>query len=186
MDIMTKLPLALCALAACSSDPVNFSEPVGIELKAKSGDVANAAVTEQKDITTESGNPYGKFTTDAMTKLDGKAPSSIGLDQLTLTLGGQSTGVATLDQVVTGDVAVAFIANNSNNTYDAGHITSPTGVGPVDMSTIFDWSMVTEGDRAEMLGGSFKVVLRAPAAADFASKGAEASLQVTFTFAAFP
>ena len=61
---MTKLPLALCALAACGSDPVSFSEPVGIELKAKSGDVTNAAMTEQKDITTESGNPYGKFTSD--------------------------------------------------------------------------------------------------------------------------
>ena len=185
LDTMTKLPLALCVLAACGSDPVNFSEPVGIELKAKSGDVANAAVSEQKDITTESGNPYGKFTTDAMAKLGGKMPSSIGLDQLTLTLGGQSTGVATLDQVMTGDVDVAFIANSSNNTYDAGHVMSPTGVGPVDMSTTFDWSKVTEADRAEMLGGSFKVVLRAPAAADFASKGAEASLQVTFTFAAF-
>lgn len=185
LDTMTKLPLALCVLAACGSDPVNFSEPVGIELKAKSGDVANAAVSEQKDITTESGNPYGKFTTDAMAKLGGKMPSSIGLDQLTLTLGGQSTGVASLDQVVTGDVDVAFVANNSNNTYDAGHVMSPTGVGPVDLSTTFDWSKVTSDDRAEMLGGSFKVVLRAPAAADFASKGAEASLQVTFTFAAF-
>jgi hypothetical protein len=36
-----------------------------------------------------------------------------------------------------------------------------------------------------MLGGSFKVVLSAPAATDFASKGAEASLQVTFTFSAY-
>jgi hypothetical protein len=182
---MTKLPLVLCALAACGSDPVNFSEPVGIELKAKSGDVANTAVTEQKDITTESGNPYGKFTADAMTKLNGNAPSSIGLDQLTLTLGGQSTGVTALDQVVTGDVDVAFVTNSSNNTYDAGHVTSPAGVGPVDLSTDFDWSKVTSDDRAEMLGGGFKVVLRAPAAADFAGKGAEASLQVTFTFVAF-
>jgi len=183
---MTKLPLALCVLAACGSDPVSFSEPVGIELKAKSGDVANAAVTEQKDITTESGNPYGAFTNDAMTKLGGKAPSSIGLDQLTLTLGGQSTGVNALDQVVTGDVDVGFVVINSNNTYDAGHVTSPTGVGPVNMSTVFDWSQVSAADRTEMLGGSFKVVLRAPAATDFSSKAAEASLQVTFTFAAFP
>ena len=36
-----------------------------------------------------------------------------------------------------------------------------------------------------MLGGSFKVVLTAPPAADFATKGAEASLTVTFTFTAF-
>lgn len=183
---MTKLPLLFVFVAACGSDPVGYSAPVGIELKAKSGDTANASITEQKDITTESGNPYGAFTNDAMTKLGGKTPSSIGLDQLTLTLGGQSTGVNALEQVVTGDVDVAFVVNNSNNTYDAGHVTSPTGVGPVDMSTIFDWSKVAAADRTEMLGGGFKVVLRAPAATDFATKSAEASLQVTFTFAAFP
>ena len=183
---MTKLPVLCLFVAACGSDPVGYSAPVGIELKAKSGDAANNAITEQKDITTESGNPYGAFTNDAMTKLGGKAPSSIGIDQLTLTLGGQSTGVNALDQVVTGDVDVAFVVNNSNNTYDAGHVTSPTGVGPVNMSTTFDWSKVTAADRTEMLGGSFKVVLRAPAATTFANAGADASLQVTFTFAAFP
>ena len=184
---MIKLSLpSLCLLAACGSDPVGYSAPVGIELKAKSGDAANNAITEQKDITTESGNPYGAFTNEAMTKLGGKAPSSIGLDQLTLTLGGQSTGVAKLEDVVTGDVDVAFVVNNSNNTYDAGHVTSPTGVGPVNMSTVFDWTQVSAADRTEMLGGSFKVALRAPAAAGFASSAAEASLQVTFTFAAFP
>ncbi len=182
---MTKLPL-LFLLAACSSDPVGYSAPVGIELKAKSGDVTSAAVTEQKDITTESGNPYGAFTNAATQKLGGKPPSSIGVDQLTLTLGGQSSGVNALEQVVTGDVDVAFVVNNSNNTYDAGHVTSPKGVGPVDMSTVFDWSKVSAADRTEMLGGSFKVVLRAPAAANFTTLNAEASLQVTFTFAAFP
>jgi hypothetical protein len=51
---------------------------------------------------------------------------------------------------------------------------------------VFDWAQVSATDRSEMLGGGFKVVLRAPAAADFASKGADASLQTTFTFAAFP
>jgi hypothetical protein len=183
---MTKLPLLFLFVAACGSDPVGYSAPVGIELKAKSGDTANASITEQKDITTESGNPYGAFTNDAMTKLGGKAPSSIGVDQLTLTLGGQSTGVNALEQVVTGDVDVAFVVNNSNNTYDAGHVTSPTGVGPDDLSTTFDWAKLSAADRTEMLGGSFKVVLRAPAAANFATKSAEASLQVTFTFAAFP
>ena len=182
---MTKFPLMLLVVAACGSDPVGYSAPVGIELKAKSGDASANSITEQKDITTESGNPYGAFTNAATQKL-GHAPSSIGLDQLTLTLGGQSNGVNALEQVVTGEVDAAFIVNDSNNTYDAGHVTSPTGVGPVDMSTTFDWSKVTAADRDKMLGGSFKVVLRAPAAANFATLNAEASLQVTFTFAAFP
>jgi len=185
---MTKpnlLAFPIVVLAACGTDPVNFSAPVGIELHAKSGDVANAAVTEQKDITTESGNPYGAFTSDAMAKLGGKTPSRIEIDHMTLTLGGQSTGVSALDQILTGDVDVAFIVNDSNNTYDAGHVMSPTGVGPDGMNPSFDWSQVIATDQPKILGGSFKVVLRGPAATDFSTKGADATLQVTFTFSAF-
>jgi len=182
---MKQILVALPLFAACGSDPVNYSAPVGIELKAKSGDVSSSVVTEQKDITTESGNPYGAFTNDATAKLGGVAPSRIELHDLTITLGAQSTGVTALEQVVTGDVDVAFIVNNSNNTYDAGHIMNPTGVGPDTMDVVFDWSQVAAADQAAMLGGSFKVVLRAPAAATFASKGADATLQTTFTFDAF-
>ena len=181
-----KLHLAsVLVLAACGSDPVSYSAPVGIEVHAKSGDVTMSVVTEQKDITTESGNPYGAFIKDAMTKLGGKDPTRIEIDKLTITLGAQSTGVATLDEVLSGDVDVAFLANTSNNTYDAGHIMNPTGVGPDDMDPNFDWSMVATQDVAQMLNGSFKVVLRAPAAANFTTKGADATLQLTFTFTAF-
>jgi hypothetical protein len=182
---MKQIFLALLLVPACGSDPVNYSAPVGIELKAKSSDVANAVVSEQKDITTESGNPYGAFTNDATAKLGGKTPSRIELSNLTLTLGAQSTGVAALEEVVTGDVDVAFVVNNSNNTYDAGHIMNPTGVGPDTMDITFDWTAVTAADRTEMLGGSFKVVLRGNAAANFSMKGADATLQTTFTFDAF-
>ena len=176
---------SLLVLGACGSDPVSYSAPVGIELHAKSGDVTQSVVTEQKDITTESGNPYGAFVNDAKAKLGGKDPTRIEIDKLTITLGAQSTGVSTLDQVLSGDVDVAFLANSSNNTYDAAHVTSPTGVGPDGMDPSFDWSMVATQDVAQMLDGSFKVVLRSPAATDFTTKGADATLQLTFTFTAF-
>ena len=47
--------------------------------------------------------------------------------------------------------------------------------------------MICVGDTnvPKLLGGSFKVVLNAPAATDFSTKGAEAELQLTFTFSAF-
>ena len=182
---MKQILLALPLFAACGSDPVNYSAPVGIELKAKSGDVSNAVVTEQKDITTESGNPYGAFTNDATAKLGGTAPSRIELHDATLTLGGQSTGVTKLEEVLTGDVDVAFVVNNSNNTYDAAHIVNPTGVGPDTMDVVFDWAQVAATDRPAVLGGSFKIVVRGTAATGFSSKGAEAVLQTTFTFDAF-
>ena len=183
--IATRLVWLPLVLAACGTDPVQYSAPVGIELKAKSSDVASNVVSEQKDITTESGNPYGAFVNTAMSKLSGHAPSRIEIDQLTLTLGAQSTGVATLDEVVTGDVDVAFLVNDSNNTYDAGHAMNPTGAGPVTMSPSFDWAMVSPDDRTRMLNGSFKVSLRGSAAIGFQSKAADASLETTFTFTAF-
>jgi hypothetical protein len=185
---MSKTPLLalpILVLAACGDDPVQFSEPVGIELKAKSGDVVNSTVDANKGITTESGNPYSKFVADAMAKLGGAQPSSIEVDKVTLTLGAQSTNVSALEQVVTGDVYVQFLTNDTNNTFVVAHFASPTGPGPVEGHTSFDWSQVGTPDVDKMLGGSFKVVLRGPAATGFETKGAEASLQLTFTFTAF-
>ena len=40
-------------------------------------------------------------------------------------------------------------------------------------------------DYEKLVAGSFKVVIRGTAATAFAAKGAEANLQLTFTFAAF-
>ena len=179
------LAFPVLVLAACGDDPVQFSEPVGIELKAKSGEVTNMAINTNKGITTESGNPYGKFVSDAMAKLGGAEPSSIEVDKVTLTLGAQSSNVASLEQVLTGDVYVQFLTNDTNNTFVVAHFASPTGVGPVDGHTQFDWTQVGSADVPKMLGGSFKVVLTGPSAAGFDTKGADASLQLTFTFTAF-
>jgi hypothetical protein len=38
---------------------------------------------------------------------------------------------------------------------------------------------------SKLLGGSFKVVIRGPAAATFEAAGADADLQLTLTFAAY-
>lgn len=181
---MKLVAFVLVTMTACGSDPVSYSAPVGINLKAKSSDVVNNAITDDKAITTESGNPYGAFVNDARTRL-GKDPGAIELDQLTLTLGAQSTGVIALNEVYTGDVDVAFVMNDTNNTYDAGHATSPTGVGPVDMSVVFRSNQVSAVDFPKLLSGSFKVVIRGAAAVGFSTKGAAANLQATFTFAAF-
>jgi hypothetical protein len=171
-------------VAACASDPVSFSAPVGINLKAKSGDVATTAISEDKAITTESGNPYGAFVSDATTKL-GRAPGRIEVGRVTLLLGAQSTNVTRLEDVFTGVVDIAFVMNDTDNTYEVGTVTNPTGVGPVDLAIALSGSDMAPQDFTKYLGGSFKVVARGTAATGFASKNAEAALQLTFTFAAF-
>lgn len=176
--------LLVLALIGCSDDPVSFSMPVGINLKAKSSDVAASVISEEKQITTESGNPYGAFVSEAQVKL-GADPGRIEIEGVTLILGGQSVNVAKLEDVYAGDVDVAFIMNDTNNTYDVAHALNPVGVGPIDMTVAFASGGVAEADLAKMMTGSFKVVIRGTAANGFSTKGAEADLQVTLTFAAF-
>ncbi|MBA3539986.1 MAG: hypothetical protein H0T79_10190 [Deltaproteobacteria bacterium] len=182
--LYSSLLASLVLTAACSDDPVSYSAPVGINLKTKSGDVSNTSISEEKGITTESGNPYGAFVTDATQKL-GRAPGGIEVDGVTLVLGAGSTNVVNLNEVFTGDVDVAFIINDTNNTYDVGHINSPAGVGPLAIDVNFDAASIAAQDNAKFLGGSFKVVIRGPSAVGFETKGAEAELQLNFTFAAY-
>lgn len=177
--------LALILIAACGDDPVNYSAPVGIELKAKSGDVTGNAINEDKNITTESGDPYGKFVNEAKAKL-GRDPSEIDVDKVTLTLNiAKSTNVSAMEQAVTGPVTVQFVMNDTNDPFTVANFASPMGVGPVDGTVAWDWSAVGGANVAKVIGGNFKVAMAATPTADFATKGAEASLTVTFTFTAF-
>jgi hypothetical protein len=182
---MRFLLMALLAVSACDTNPASFSQPVGINLKAKSGDVSNNAINEQKGINTESGNPYGAFIQAATSALGGKPPGRIEVEKATLLVGGGSTGVTTLDQIFTGEVDVLFTMNTSNNSYNVANLTNPTGGGPDSMTVVWKGSTVAAQDLPELLTGSFKVVLRGPAAASFPQAGAEANLQVTLTFEAF-
>lgn len=169
---------------ACTTDPVSYSAPVGINLKAKSGDVSGTAISEDKSITTETSNPYGSFISAATTKI-GRSPGRVEVDHATLLLGAQSVNVTKLEDVFTGAVDVSFVINDSNNTYQVGGLTNPSGVGPIDLDISLAGSEVAPQDFPKYLDGSFKVVVRGTAATRFTSKGAEAALQLTFTFAAF-
>ena len=66
-----------------------------------------------------------------------------------------------------------------------GHVIDPTGVGPVGVDVTFDSDAVSDIDYTKLLGSNFKVVIRGTSAAGFSSKGADADLQLTFTFSAF-
>lgn len=177
---------ALLLTAACGDDPVSYSEPVGINLKAKSDDTQNGVVTDEKGITTESGNPYGAFVTNGRDALGGVDPSSIEVDRVEVFLGASSTGVTRLGEVFAGTVEVLFQMNDTDNSYAVAHgtIDADTAAGPAALEVDFDPALPA-ADYAKMLSGSFKVILRGPATADFSTKGADADIQVTFAFAAF-
>jgi hypothetical protein len=133
-------------------------------------------------------NPYGKFVADARAQLGGKDPAEIALEELTLTLGAGSTGVTRLGEVFTGQVDVLFVMNDTNNTAIAGGgviaATEPPA-GPRRSTASFTSTTLGAADLAKVIAGSFKVVIRGPAGADFETKGADADLQLTLTFAAY-
>jgi hypothetical protein len=183
---VTLFLMSLAVCAACGEDPLSYSAPVGINLKAKSADTMNGVVTDEKAITTESSNPYGKFVADARARI-GRDPAVIDVDRVELFLGAASTGVTALGEVFDGDIEVVFQMNDTNNSYPVakGAVAAGTAAGPVALGIAFPASEIPDADYVKLLNGSFKVIARGPAAPSFQSKGADADLQVTLTFAAF-
>ncbi len=173
-------------LVACSDDPVNYSEPVGIKLKFKSGDVVGGRITTDKNINTESGNPYASFVSTAKTKIGGN-PSRIEIPKVTLQLENTSKMVATLGQVFVGDCAINFALNSNNLRLNVGNrnMVAADLSGPIEISSNFDSTSLSAADYDQLLAGSFKVALDCPAAATFAGANAEVDLTLLFTFSAF-
>jgi len=178
------LPLAAALLAGCGSDPVSYSAPVGISLDARSGDVVAGAISADKNVNTESGNPYGAFANAAVQAL-GRNPSRIAVTSATLELESSSTGVPSLQEVFAGTVSIGFVMNGSSTVYPVASVVNPTGAGPVAMSVSFDSASMAPGDYDDLAGGSFKVELDGTAAAGFAAADAIARMTATFGFVAY-
>jgi hypothetical protein len=182
----TTLAAALVALSAigCSDkSPVSYSAPVGISLPVAAKDIVSGAVSSEKNINTESGNPYGAFTSDARARLGGADPSHVAMTGVTLELfPSTSSGVAVLENVFSGPVTISFDAGSG--AIPVAHVTAPAGAGPLALSTSFDSATLSAAERAAITGGQFKVVLEGATAGSFTS-GDTADLKATFTFVAY-
>lgn len=184
---MLRLPL-LCAFAftaaACGDDPVSYSEPVGIQMTAASSDLNGGRVEEDKNINTESGNPYGAFVDNARAEVGGD-PSEIRVDEVSLTLDvGASSNVAALG-LVFADVDVSFEMSSGTIVPVAGLVLdAEADAGPIALDVGFDSDGISDADYADLLGGGFKVLLTGEAAAGFDVLDANADLEVTFLFTA--
>ena len=176
----------LVALAACGGDdPVSYSDPVGLSLSVASGDVAAGVVADEKNVNTESGNPYGAFLAAAENAL-GRSPSEIAVEHATLELEG-STNVAGLGDVFVGDVQVRFLMGAA----DTAHVVATRvfdgseDAGPIELGVVFDSDALPGADYDELASGSFKVEIVGDAAPTFADASADANLAVTLTFTAY-
>ncbi len=180
---------ALCLLgSACGGDdPISVSAPIGINLKAEAGDVQGNVITIDKNINTETGNPWVAFTTDVEAQLGGP-PGDLDLESLDLLLATSSEGYTELREVFDGTVDVQFEMNDTGNFFPAGSlvIDSNTEGRSVSLTPSFNFATVQGADLDKLLGGSFKVVMSGPAASGFEStNNGKAELQLTFTFSAF-
>jgi len=167
-------------LLACGDDTVNYSAPVGINVKLRSADVTGDAVLLAKSINTEQGNPYGAFVNAAERAL-GRPPSRIVVTYLSLELLGTST-VTGLNQVFTGQVSIGFDLDGFVR--PVGTATNPVGVG-VPMAVSFDSAGLDPVAFADLLGGGFPVVLSGTATPAFSGGNETADLTATFGFMAY-
>jgi hypothetical protein len=186
---LAALALAALALGACGGDdePASHSAPVGINLKADSDKVVGTNVTDEKNITTESGNPYGAFVTEAQNVL-GAAPGRIEVVSVSALMGANSMGVSALNEIFNGRLDAMFEMTTTGDTIPVAHaiIDADTqGRGPVELEIDFDPTTLAPANYVDLVGGNFKVVYSGVVASGYSTLGAKADLQLTFTFEAF-
>lgn len=149
---------SLLALSSCGDDPVAHSETVSIKLSGlKNGDVDNGVYSEEKNINTESGNPYGEFLKNARAALGGKDPGAIELTSAFVRVHADSKNVATLEQVLAD---VELFVSDSATTLPVGQKDAPTGSS---VAIPLDEELDYEPIAATLLGGDFKVGVRGTA-----------------------
>ena len=184
LTMFTVVPTLLAS--ACSDDAINYSEPVGISLQFKSSDVVAGRILIDKNINTESGNPYGAFVKTAETKI-GKAPGRIDVASATLTVEASSNQVTRLGEIFTGECKLGFVLNTGNVPIAVATRTMAEAdvAGPVALTATFDSAALDAAQYAQLVAGSFKVSLDCATNSTFAGKGATADVKATFTFGAY-
>jgi len=146
--------IAVSAIA-CGDDPVAYSETVSVKLSGiKNGDIRNQTASEDKNINTESGNPYAEFLKNARAELGGRDPRFIEVVSAFVRVHADSKNVIAFEQVFTD---LELFLSNSQTTIPAGTRANPTGTSiEINVPDDLDYEPV----EASMLGGDFKVGVR--------------------------
>ena len=148
------------------------------------GDVTGTTASDEKNINTESGNPYGAFASAAREEVGGD-PSRIVVESTTISI-SDGSDIADLDAVF-DSVEISFIMNGSDTAYSVatGTITVGAGPGPSELDVSFDSDDLAEAEYPDLAGGSFKVVIEGEVADGFVAAGDNADLEAVFTFTAY-
>ena len=179
--LTTLLAIAACFTLACADEPepVAYSESVGLKLSGmKPKDVENNVVSEEKNVNTETGNPYGEFLKNAKDNLGGKEPSYIKLMKATVGLHSESDGLSSLGQVFT---KIELFVSTSDVTKTLGTASSVSGS---EVSVTIDSSVDWQALAPVMIAGDFKLGLRCETGAT-TPKEWEARLFMDLNFSAF-
>ena len=147
--------LAAASFVACGDDPVAYSETVSVKLSGiKPGDIQNGQTSEDKNINTEEGNPYGDFIKGARAALGGRDPGAVEIVSAIVRVHADSKNVSTVDAVF-GSLEL-FMADSAT-TIVFGSKDGPTGSEvAVPIKEDLDYEPVFDA----MLGGDFKVGVR--------------------------
>lgn len=185
---MRALPLIFTALVVSycggGSDVHSYSEAITIRLKAKESDLKNGVIEDDKNIATETGNPYSFFINNAVKDL-GKGPSSIGVDKMTLILGAGTKGVAAFDDLFSDRVHIFFSNEEKTKTVYVGTVEKPSGVGPIDVEITASRDELKATLFSEMLSGNFRVGYRGNTGLSEKNGDFDANIEVTIIFAAY-
>jgi hypothetical protein len=186
LQLRTGLLPFLVLAVGCSDDPVSVSDVVDLKLTLSSGDVANSTLLDEKNVNTESGNPYGAFVQKARDEIGGE-PSHISVTATAVTVDATSNNVTMLGQVFAGATKFEFVMNGSTTRYAVAtkDVVVGDGAGPIPFAVDFDSDRMPQVDYADLAAGSFKVSLSGPPAAGFAAANADADITISLTFEAF-
>lgn len=155
--------LAALVVAACGTGPVD-SGTISVTVNSMNeSDIRTPGIVQKdKNIATQSGNPWGRFI-DAAQAECARDPAGFEVRSVSIAL-DPASDIAAFQDVIDGAVTVYFSDVSGSDAAairaDVGSTTAPTGVGPVALSVSGTRSSLNPL-RARLVGGDFHVGVRA-------------------------
>lgn len=162
MAVMKQLSASVLFLACGCGGAVAYSEPVSIKVGTiKESDIRNSAFEFDKEISSETGDPYKAFMATARDELGGADPSAIEVTSIVLTVASDSKGI--------GTSGFADVMSGVEIFFTKGETTVVVGkLGMIPASTTMEIPVIAGEEElrvlhSTMLKGDFKVGVRGDA-----------------------